>query len=290
VLTFCVAPVHVSDLLEAQLLRRRRTVILTGATLRTDEGFEFIQERLGCWHAIPQAIESPFDYRANVLIYLPSDVPMPDRPGYQSAVERAIVKVTRAAEGRTLVLFTSHAHLRATADAIRMPLDQAGVTVLEHGFSGRGRLLREFRTGRKSVLLGTGTFWEGIDLPGEILSCLIIVRLPFAVPTDPLVAARSRAYENPFREYTIPDAVLRFRQGFGRLIRRVDDRGVVVLLDSRIWQKPYGAAFLDALPACTVRHAPLMNLAETVPQWLGNKPWSLPDGYDGRSGLATDDW
>jgi hypothetical protein len=83
---------------------------------------------------------------------------------------------------------------------------------------------------------------------------------------------------------------LRFRQGFGRLIRRVDDRGVVVLLDSRIWQKPYGAAFLDALPACTVRHAPLMNLAETVPQWLGNKPWSLPDGYDGRSGLATDDW
>jgi Rad3-related DNA helicase len=288
VLTFCVAPVHVSELLEKQLLRPRRTVILTGATLRTDEGFDFIQERLGCWNASARMIESPFDYQTQVLLYLPSDVPMPDRSGYQSAVERAIVEAARGAEGRTLVLFTSHAHLRATADAVRAPLDQAGVAVLEHGFSSRGRLLRDFRTGRKAVLLGTGTFWEGIDLPGEMLSCLVIVRLPFAVPTDPLVAARSRAYDNPFQEYTVPDAVLRFRQGFGRLIRRADDRGVVVLLDSRLWQRDYGSAFLDALPACTIRHAPLMNLSETVAQWLDNKPWSLPSGYDGRAGIG--DW
>jgi DNA polymerase-3 subunit epsilon/ATP-dependent DNA helicase DinG len=287
-LTFCVAPVHVSNLLEKGLLRPRRTVILTGATLRTDEGFDFIQERLGCWNAGARMIESPFDYQSQVLLYLPSDVPMPDRTGYQSAIERAIVEAARGADGRTLVLFTSHAHLRATADAVRAPLDQAGVAVLEHGFSSRGRLLRDFRTGRKAVLLGTGTFWEGIDLPGEMLSCLVIVRLPFAVPTDPLVAARSQAYENPFQEYTVPDAVLRFRQGFGRLIRRADDRGVVVLLDSRLWQRDYGSAFLDALPACTMRHAPLMNLSETVAHWLENKPWSLPSGYDGRAGIG--DW
>ncbi len=286
-LTFCLAPVHVSDLLESKLFRPRRAAILTGATLRTDEGFEFIQERLGFWRANTRAIESPFDYRSNVLLYLPSDMPTLDRGGYQGAVERAIVETTRAADGRTLVLFTSHAHLRATADAVRSPLDQAGISVLEHGSSSRAQLLREFRTGRKSVLLGTGTFWEGIDLPGEMLSCLVIVRLPFAVPTDPLVAARSQAYENPFHEYTLPDAVLRFRQGFGRLIRRADDRGVVVLLDSRIWQKSYGSAFVDALPACTVRHAPLMNLSETVAQWLNNKPWSLPEGYDGRPGIFS---
>jgi ATP-dependent DNA helicase DinG len=133
------------------------------------------------------------------------------------------------------------------------------------------------------VLLGTGTFWEGIDLPGQMLSCLLIVRLPFAVPTDPLVSARSSFYENPFYEYTIPDAVLRLRQGFGRLIRRADDRGVVVLLDSRAWRKSYGAAFLDALPTCTIRHAPLMNVGETVSQWLADEPWLLPDGFDGRT-------
>ncbi|MEZ4637601.1 MAG: helicase C-terminal domain-containing protein [Caldilineaceae bacterium] len=213
-------------------------------------------------------------------------MPAPERGGYQSAVERAIVETVRAADGRTLVLFTSHAHLRATADAVRSPLDQAGVTVLEHGSGGRGQLLREFRSGRKAVLLGTGTFWEGIDLPGDMLSCLIIVRLPFAVPTDPLVKARGQAYDNPFHDYTLPDAVLRFRQGFGRLIRRADDRGVVVLLDSRIWQRSYGAAFVDALPPCTQRHAPLMNLRETVRQWLDNRPWTLPGGYDGRPTLS----
>jgi ATP-dependent DNA helicase DinG len=284
-LTFCVAPIHVGEVLESHFFRSRRSVILTGATLRTDEGFEFMQERLGCLHATATAIESPFDYRTNVLLYLPSDIPMPDQSGYQAAVERAIIQTARAANGRTLVLFTSHAHLHATADAIRLPLDQAGINVLEHGVSSRNRLLREFRSGRKAVLLGTGTFWEGVDLPGQMLSCLIIVRLPFAVPTDPLVAARSRFYENPFYEYTIPDAVLRLRQGFGRLIRRADDRGVVMLLDSRAWRKSYGAAFLDALPTCTIRHAPLMNVGETASQWLADEPWLLPDGFDSHAAI-----
>jgi DNA polymerase-3 subunit epsilon/ATP-dependent DNA helicase DinG len=273
-ISFCVAPIFISDLLERQIFHKRRGVVLTGATLRTDEGFEFMQERLGCWDANYLVVESPFDYRKNALLYLPSDMPTPDRPGYQQAVERAIVDAARSAQGRTLVLFTSYGHLRATANPIRRALDQEGITLLEHGFSGRSRLLREFRTGKRSVLMGTGTFWEGIDLPGEMLSCLVIVRLPFAVPTDPLFAARSRVYDDPFNDYTVPDAVLRFRQGFGRLIRTTTDRGVVVLLDSRAWQRSYGSAFLDALPGCTLRRSPLASLADSVEQWLALGDWS----------------
>lgn len=269
----CAAPVHVGDLLEAEIFHRLRTVVLTGATLRTNEGFDFMQDRLGGWSAEVSAIPSPFDYRSNVMLYLPSDMPPPDRGHYQQSVERAIIAGAKAADGHTLVLFTSYAHLRATADAIRAPLDRLGIGLLEHGSGSRRRLLKEFRSGGRFVLLGTGTFWEGIDLPGEQLTCLFIVRLPFAVPTDPLVAARGAGYDDSFYDYVVPDAVLRFRQGFGRLIRRATDRGVVVMLDNRAWKREYGAAFLEALPTCTQRNAPLMNLEETVSQWLANDPW-----------------
>jgi DNA polymerase-3 subunit epsilon/ATP-dependent DNA helicase DinG len=167
-----------------------------------------------------------------------------------------------------MVLFTSHSHLRATASAVRTPLDSADISLLAHGASSRNRLLREYRRADRAVLLGTRTFWEGIDLPGEQLSVLIIARLPFAVPGDPLVAARSKEFDNPFKEYMMPDAVLKFRQGFGRLIRRSTDRGVVILLDSRIWQKSYGQTFLEALPPCTVHRPSLANLGEEVDLWL----------------------
>ncbi|RLT41643.1 MAG: hypothetical protein DWI57_06690 [Chloroflexi bacterium] len=269
----CAAPVHVGDLLEKEIFHRLRTVVLTGATLRTNEGFDFMQDRLGGWSAEVSAIASPFDYRSNVLLYLPSDIPPPDKGNYQQSVERAILAGAKAADGHTLILFTSYAHLKATAEAIRGPLDQLGIGLLEHGSGSRRRLLKEFRSGGRFVLLGTGTFWEGIDLPGEQLTCLMIVRLPFAVPSDPLVAARGAGYDDSFAEYVVPDAVLRFRQGFGRLIRRATDRGVVVILDNRAWRREYGAAFLEALPTCTQRNAPLMNLEETVSQWLANDPW-----------------
>ena len=269
----CAAPVHVGELLAREIFHTLRTVVLTGATLRTNEGFEFMQDRLGGWDTEVSAIASPFDYRSNVLLYLPSDIPPPDKGNYQQSVERAILAGAKAADGHTLVLFTSYAHLKATAEAIRGPLDQMGIGLLEHGSGSRRRLLKEFRSGGRFVLLGTGTFWEGIDLPGEQLTCLFIVRLPFAVPTDPLVAARGAGYDDSFAEYVVPDAVLRFRQGFGRLIRRATDRGVVVILDNRAWRRDYGAAFLEALPTCTQRNAPLMNLEETVSQWLTNDPW-----------------
>lgn len=263
-----IAPLYVNEILEKTLTLPRRTVIFTGATLRTGSGFTFIRDRLGLWHATALTVDSPFDYASSTLLMMPHDLPMPDHPYYQQAVERAIMDATLASGGRTLVLFTSYAQLRTTADAIRAELDRAGITVLEHGASSRNRLLREYRRLEKAVLLGTRSFWEGVDLPGDELRCLVIVRLPFAVPSDPIVAARSRDLENSFSDYMLPDAILRFRQGFGRLIRRATDRGIVVLLDSRLWRKEYGSAFLESLPTCAISKAPLANLSEEIPAWL----------------------
>ena len=267
-----IAPLYVNEILEKSLTLPRRTVIFTGATLRTGSGFTFIRDRLGLWHATALTVDSPFDYATSTLLMMPHDLPLPDHSYYQQAVERAIIDATLATGGRTLVLFTSYAQLRTTADAIRAELDRAGITVLEHGASSRNRLLREYRRLEKAVLLGTRSFWEGVDLPGDELRCLVIVRLPFAVPSDPIVAARSRDLENSFSDYMLPDAILRFRQGFGRLIRRATDRGVVVLLDSRLWRKEYGSAFLESLPTCTISKAPLANLSEEIPAWLTTAP------------------
>ena len=266
--TLYAAPRHVGQTLETSLVHQRRAAIFTGATLRTGDGFGFIRDRLGLWDATAATVESPFDYKRNALLYLPNNIPAPNQPGYQQAVEEAILMAVQAAGGRTVVLFTSYAQLRTTAAAIRAPLDRLGVAVLQHGTSSRNRLLREYRRSDRAVLLGARSFWEGIDLPGEQLSVLIIARLPFATPSDPLLAARSQEFENPFRDYTLPDAVLRLRQGFGRLIRRADDRGVVVLLDSRVWRKSYGRTFLEALPPCTTRNAPLANLGAEIDLWL----------------------
>ena len=262
------APIQVGEKLAADLFGPRRAVVLTGATLQAGDGFNFLRDRLGCWDAGGSVIGSPFDYKHNALLYTPSDMPTPDHNSYQRSLEQAIQQAALAAEGRTLVLFTSHSHLRTTAEAVRAPLAAAGLTVLRQGEGSRRRNLSDFRANPRSLLLGTSSYWEGIDLPGEQLVCLLIARLPFAVPTDPLNAARSRLYEDPFHEYSVPEAVLRLRQGFGRLIRTATDRGVVVLLDSRLWQRSYGDFFLDALPDCTTRHSPLSHLGEAVREWL----------------------
>jgi DNA polymerase-3 subunit epsilon/ATP-dependent DNA helicase DinG len=265
------APLFVNETLETNLVHRKRCAIFTGATLRTGSGFSFIRDRLGLWDVNASTVDSPFDYRQSTLLYLPSDMPEPNHNNFQQAVEQAIIKAAVASSGATLALFTSYAQLRATAEAIRAPLDRLGITVLQHGTSSRQRLLREYREADKAVLLGTRSFWEGIDFPGDELRCLLIVRLPFAVPSDPLVSARTAELDNAFRDYTLPDAILRFRQGFGRLIRRATDRGVVVVLDSRVWRKEYGHAFLESLPECTTRHAPLANLEEEVTRWLSRQ-------------------
>lgn len=266
--TVNVTPLSVSDTLEKALVREKRSAIFTGATLRAGPTFDFMGERLGLWDVKAATVESPFDYKKNTLLYMPESMPTPDQPAYQQAVEQAIIAAATATNGRTMALFTSHAHLRVTADAIRSSLDQLGITVLQHGSGGRARLLREFKAADKAILLGTRTFWEGVDLPGDDLQSLLIVKLPFAVPNDPMVAARSAEFDDPFSSYMLPEAIIRFRQGFGRLIRRIDDRGAVVLLDSRLWHKSYGQAFLDALPPCTVRRAPLENIQSEIEEWM----------------------
>ncbi|MDE0630713.1 MAG: exonuclease domain-containing protein [Caldilineaceae bacterium] len=281
------APVQVSEKLASELFSKKRAVVLTGATLQAGDRFDYLRDRLGCWDANGAVIDSPFDYKRNALLYLPGDMPPPNHHNYQQALEQAIQQAALAAGGRTLVLFTSHSHLRASADAIRTPLAAAGLTVIQQGEGSRRRNLRDFRANPNSVLLGTSSYWEGIDLPGDQLVCLIIVRLPFAVPTDPLYAARSSLYEDAFHDYAVPEAVLRLRQGFGRLIRSAADRGVVVLLDSRLWQRSYGEIFLDALPDCTRRRSPLSHLGEAVHDWL-NRPEQFHSTFEPQ--FESDAW
>jgi DNA polymerase-3 subunit epsilon/ATP-dependent DNA helicase DinG len=167
------------------------------------------------------------------------------------------------------VLFTSYSQLRNTSKAIVRPLAEEEIVVYTQGEgTSRSQLLENFRTTPRSVLLGTRSFWEGIDVVGEALSCLVIARLPFSVPSDPIFAARSETFDEPFTQYALPEAILRLRQGFGRLIRSKTDRGVVVILDKRVQTKSYGRAFLDSLPACTVRQGPLTALPRMAAQWI----------------------
>ena len=267
--TLYAAPLTVSQLLDQGLFSTKDSIILTSATLSTEGTFEFIKERLGLAYVNELLVDAPFDYLRSTMIYIPQDIPEPDRPGYQQAVESALIKLCSATKGRTLVLFTSHAALRATHAPLRGPLQVEGINVLAQGIDGSPKqLLTSFRTSSKAVLLGTSSFWEGVDVVGEALSVLVIVRLPFSVPTDPIFAARSEMFEDPFNQYALPQAALRFKQGFGRLIRSKTDRGALVVLDSRIRSKPYGVAFVDSLPLCAMRFGSSQDMPQEVAAWL----------------------
>ena len=270
--TLHAAPLHVGKLVEQHLFRAKESVILTSATLTTDNRFDFIRERLNAWDADELAVGSPFDFESSTLLFLPTDIPEPNQPYYQKTVEQALIGLCRATEGRTLILFTSYYQLRATARAIIGPLSDSGILVLQQGAgASRAQLLEDFRTTPRAVLLGTRSFWEGVDVVGPALSALVIARLPFSVPDDPVFAARSDTFDNPFAEYAIPETILRFRQGFGRLIRTQTDRGIVVVLDRRILTKSYGPLFLNSLPECTRMRAPLSQLPQAARRWLARE-------------------
>ncbi len=265
------APLHVGPVLESKLFSQKECVVLTSATLRAGDGFDFVKERLGLWDVREHAVGSPFDYTRSTLLYLPTDIPEPGEAYYQKTLERALIELCTATRGRTLVLFTSHSQLQTTYKAISRPLGEAGIAVLGQGLDGsRSQLLETFKTDGGSVLLGTRSFWEGIDVVGEALSCLVIARLPFDVPNDPIFAARSEHFDEPFSQFAIPQAILRFRQGFGRLIRSQTDRGVVTVLDRRVMTKSYGRLFLEALPPCTMRRGVIGDLPAAAAQWLAN--------------------
>ncbi|MDT8306225.1 MAG: helicase C-terminal domain-containing protein [Anaerolineae bacterium] len=279
-LSLHAAPLDVGPLVEEHIFAEKETVILTSATLRTAAAggngqvdFSYLRQRLHADHANDLAVGSPFDYERNALLYLVRDMPEPNQPGYQRFVEEAVVAVARALGGRTMVLFTSYGQLRATTQAVSRPLAESNIAVLSQGDGiSRQQLLEQFRAeDSRAVLLGTRSFWEGVDVPGVALSAVLIARLPFDVPSDPIFAARSETFDSPFFEYSIPEAVLRFRQGFGRLIRRRDDEGIVVVLDKRMLTRRYGQAFLDALPACTVIRQPHNRLGELVERWFNRE-------------------
>ncbi|MFN3704689.1 MAG: helicase C-terminal domain-containing protein [Thermoflexales bacterium] len=282
-LTLNIAPLEVGSMLREHLWNKKSVVVLTSATLRTttaDEqgcsaqpSFHFIKQRLGAEEANELAIDSPFDYKANALLYLVSDMPEPTQPHYQQCLNAGLIELFTASQGRGLALFTSYSQLRASARAIGPALDQEGIVMLEQtSTNSRSALIDNFRKQRRAVLLGTRSFWEGVDIQGEQLSVVAICKLPFDVPNDPIFAARSETFDNPFGDYLLPEAVLRFRQGFGRLIRSKRDRGLVVVFDSRVLNKPYGQAFLQALPPVTVRRAPLAMLGRAVQAWLQRSP------------------
>jgi DNA polymerase-3 subunit epsilon/ATP-dependent DNA helicase DinG len=271
------APLHVGPLVEKHIFNTKETVVLTSATLRTAgpgsygrPTFDYLRDRLHAGHAEELAVGSPFDYENSTLLYLPTDIPEPNQPGYQRHVEQAILDVALALNGRTLALFTSFAQLSATAEVIAGRLNTAGITLLaQNQGASRQQLLAQFKApGSRAVLLGTRSFWEGVDVPGPALQAVFVVKFPFDVPSDPIFAARSETFDSPFFEYSIPETVLRFRQGFGRLIRRTDDQGVVIVLDKRILTKRYGQAFLDALPPCTVLRQRIGRVGELSQRWL----------------------
>jgi ATP-dependent DNA helicase DinG len=245
---------------------------MTSATLTAAGEFDYIRQRLSAADADELALGSPFDFETSTLLYLVNDIPEPNAgAAYQRAVEQGLIQICRATRGRALALFTSYTQLRRTSEAVSGPLAAAGVSVFEQGEgASRHALLETFRTTEQAVLLGTRSFWEGVDVPGEALSVLIIVRLPFDVPSDPIIAARAETYESPFYQYSVPEAILRFRQGFGRLIRTRSDRGVVVSFDRRLISKTYGRAFVDSLPRCTVRTGPLSDIPKAAVRWLGD--------------------
>jgi DNA polymerase-3 subunit epsilon/ATP-dependent DNA helicase DinG len=216
------------------------------------------------------ALGSPFDYESAALLFIANDIAEPNAHEYQSQLDRTLVNLCKASGGRTLVLFTSYAQLKRTSKNITGPLAQQDIVVYEQGEGASpNALLESFKSSERAVLLGTRSFWEGVDVPGEALSVLVIVKLPFDVPSDPLIAARAETFEDPFNEYHLPEAILRFRQGFGRLIRTQSDRGVVAILDRRVLTKAYGKLFIESLPQCTLRVGPLVNLPSAAAKWLG---------------------
>jgi DNA polymerase-3 subunit epsilon/ATP-dependent DNA helicase DinG len=252
------------------LWHEKTSVVLTSATLTAAGEFSYLRGRLSAEDADELALGSPFDYETATLLYLVNDIPEPgDRSGHQRAIESGLIRLCRATGGRTLVLFTSYEQLKRTSQSISSILAKDDILVYEQGEGASPHtLLETFRSAERAVLLGTRAFWEGVDVPGEALSVLVIAKLPFDVPSDPIVAARAETFDDPFYQYSLPEAILRFRQGFGRLIRTQFDRGVIVVFDRRILTKRYGKLFLDSLPTCTVKAGSLADLPHSASQWL----------------------
>jgi len=242
-------PIDVAPILAKRLFDTVDTVILTSATLAVGGGFEFVKRRLGIAQARTLIVPGHFDYRKQALLYVPQQLPDPRNPAFPMEASAEVTRLLKLSRGRAFVLFTSYQQMRMVHDRVSLDIDYP--TLLQ-GTGPRSALLAEFRATPNCVLFATSSFWQGVDVPGEQLSCVIIDRLPFAVPSDPIVDARIRKLRdeggNPFYDYQVPQAAIALKQGFGRLIRSRLDRGVLVLLDNRVTKQRYGQIFFDSLP------------------------------------------
>ncbi len=265
-----MAPLNVGPLMQEHIWHKKEAVIMTSATLTANGEFDYIRNRLYADDADDLVLGSPFDYENAALLYIANDIPEPyQQQEYMKAISRAIVDTAVSIGGNILVLFTAYAQLKMVSRAITPVLADHDVHVFTQGQGASANsLVESFKAAKQGVLLGTRSFWEGVDIPGEDLTCVMITKLPFDVPSDPIIAARSETFESPFFEYSLPEAILKFRQGFGRLIRTQNDRGIVVILDRRVLTKSYGRSFIESLPPCQKKVAPLRDLPATAAKWL----------------------
>jgi ATP-dependent DNA helicase DinG len=249
------APVDVSRLVPEAVFDRFRTIVLTSATLAVDGSFEYVKGRLGIKSADEIGVPSEFDFTRQALLYLPRRMPPPKAPNFAEAVAREAIELLKRSRGRAFVLFTSYAVLRTVQQFVEMALSYP---VFVQGEAPRSLLIEQFRKTPNAILLGTSSFWQGVDVVGEALSCVIIDKLPFASPNDPVTAARidaiTSAGGDAFGTYQIPLAILNLQQGLGRLIRHRADRGVLAILDPRVKTMAYGRRFLASLPPAPVTH------------------------------------
>jgi ATP-dependent DNA helicase DinG len=249
------SPIDVSKVIRALLFDRMRSTVLTSATLAVDDSFDYVRGRLGVRSAVELRVASEFDYAAQALLYLPRRVPPPKAPGFAQAAALEVTEIVKRSRGRAFVLFTSYSVLRAVQRVVEMSVPYP---ILVQGAAPRTELIERFRSTPNAVLLATSSFWQGVDVVGEALSCVIIDKLPFASPADPVTSARIDAIKaaggDAFAEYQVPLAILSLQQGLGRLIRHRTDRGVLVVLDPRLRTMGYGRRFLASLPPAPVTH------------------------------------
>ena len=257
IVRLCSAPLEVSSALAETVYPNIKTIVMTSATLSVEGRLDFLKRRLGLDCAEParvreRILSSPFNYEEQAVIGVPSDIADPASPLYIDQAAEMIMECLRITRGKAFVLFTSFGALNYVSNKLREPLRKEGIMSMKQGVAPRHKLLGMFKKNVGSVLFATDSFWEGVDVAGEALECVILAKLPFRVPTEPVLEARAEKIEsdggNSFVEYTVPQAVIRFRQGFGRLIRRRSDRGAIIILDSRVLTRSYGSVFLRSLP------------------------------------------
>ena len=277
--TLTQTPLDISHLMNEGVFEPMSTVVCTSATLKTGRDFNYWMRRTGVTlsdsdRIIKGEFPSPFPYNKNMLFAVPSDAPLPDNIQYQQWIEMALPRLIQAAAGRTLVLFTSYESLKSAHRTVVASMRAFTGRIMKQGDDDNAKLLEAFKKEKESVLFATDSFWQGVDIPGESLSQVIIVKLPFTVPNDPVFVARAEAIEkrggSSFMELSVPEAVIKFRQGIGRLIRRSDDKGAVVVLDRRIYEKRYGSIFTASMPECKQIYQPLSELTERINSFIFN--------------------